>query len=162
MVRRPTLTFALSSFFVAAAALVLREPAGRPRTLHPAETRGPTSPRPARAERTPDVDWQVLDDPFKNVDSSPNPRSTQIQTPQQFASSHPSPSNAPPPRRPTAAFTRAEPGETVAQIAHRVYGDPAYARDLWLANRDSLGTAEAVVLRGTLLRTPAIAFTPGR
>lgn len=162
MVRRPTLTFALSSFFVAAAALVLREPAGRPRTLHPAETRGPATPRPDRLEPTRDVDRRVPDDPFQNVDASPRTRSTQLQTPQHLASSHPSPSKAPPPRRPTAAFTRAEPGETVAQVAHRVYGDPAYARDLWLANRDSLGSTEAAVLRPTLLRTPALAFGPGR
>jgi nucleoid-associated protein YgaU len=71
----------------------------------------------------------------------------------------PDPNGQPqPPRttapRPRGAFTRVEPGETLAEIAARVYGSSASARTLWLANRDLIDSQDAPLRAGALLRTP--------
>jgi hypothetical protein len=51
-------------------------------------------------------------------------------------------------------FTVVEPGETLADVAERVYGSNRAAESLWKANRDQLGTLESPLQAGTLLRTP--------
>ncbi len=56
--------------------------------------------------------------------------------------------------RPTSAFTHARPGESLADIAIRVYGSPDSAGKIWMANRDLIVSPNAVLPGGTLLRTP--------
>ena len=56
--------------------------------------------------------------------------------------------------RPPSAFTQARPGESLADIAIRVYGSPDSARKIWMANRDLIDSLDAVPPGGTLLRTP--------
>lgn len=53
-----------------------------------------------------------------------------------------------------SAFTRARPGESLADIAARVYGSPDSARKVWMANRDLIDSLDAIPPGGTLLRTP--------
>ena len=56
--------------------------------------------------------------------------------------------------RPPSAFTHARPGESLADIAIRVYGSPDSARKIWMANRDLIDSLDAIPPGGTLLRTP--------
>jgi nucleoid-associated protein YgaU len=56
--------------------------------------------------------------------------------------------------RPPSAFTQARPGESLADIASRVYGSPDSARKIWMANRDLVDSLDTVPPGGTLLRTP--------
>jgi nucleoid-associated protein YgaU len=73
------------------------------------------------------------------------------------------PAPQPPPRTvsrrqpiatPRSPFTTANPGESLSDVAERVYGSPEAARTLWLANRDQLASPDAPLRPGTLLRTP--------
>jgi outer membrane biosynthesis protein TonB len=52
------------------------------------------------------------------------------------------------------AFTRAEEGETLRDVAIRVYGSPDAFDTLWRLNRDLVGRRDAPLPAGTLLRTP--------
>lgn len=52
------------------------------------------------------------------------------------------------------AFTRVDDGETLADVARRVYGPSGKVDVLWKANRDQLLTPEAPLSGGMLLRTP--------
>jgi hypothetical protein len=56
--------------------------------------------------------------------------------------------------RPSSAFTTVGRGETLADVAVRVYGSTDAATILWMANRDQLARADDPVAVGTLLRTP--------
>ena len=63
----------------------------------------------------------------------------------------------PVPRAPSAkrgAFARAEEGETLGDIALRIYGTAEKAEALWKANRDQLPSQDAALTAGMLLRTP--------
>jgi hypothetical protein len=55
---------------------------------------------------------------------------------------------------PRGDFTVVEPGETLADVAERVYGSDRAAESLWKANRDQLASLESPLPKGTLLRTP--------
>jgi hypothetical protein len=55
---------------------------------------------------------------------------------------------------PRGPFTTSAAGETLADVARRVYGSAAAAHDLWLANRDHVERPNAPLPAGTLLRTP--------
>jgi hypothetical protein len=55
---------------------------------------------------------------------------------------------------PRPPFTTSAAGETLADVARRVYGSPAAAQDLWLANRDHVERLDVPLPAGTLLRTP--------
>lgn len=57
-------------------------------------------------------------------------------------------------RRPGSSFTKAEGGETLADVARRVYGTEEAAGPLWRANRDQLDGPEAALRPGMILRTP--------
>lgn len=57
-------------------------------------------------------------------------------------------------REPRGAFTKTRAGESLAQVARRVYGTAGSARALWMANRDVLDRADSPLQPGTLLRTP--------
>jgi hypothetical protein len=72
-------------------------------------------------------------------------------------SSRPRPRVPTPPKRatqPRGAFTVVEPGETLADVAERVYGSNRSAESHWKANRDQLATLESPLPKGALLRTP--------
>ena len=57
-------------------------------------------------------------------------------------------------RSPQSAFTETVEGESLKDIALRVYGDPTSIRTLWLANRDIIPDQNSPLRGGTLLRTP--------
>lgn len=59
-------------------------------------------------------------------------------------------SPVPPPR---SSLTRVEPGESLADVARRVYGTDDRER-LWRANRDLLPSPDSPLPAGGLLRTP--------
>ena len=60
----------------------------------------------------------------------------------------------PPPRQARGGFTECRAGESLADVAQRVYGSTERTQALWLANRDVLDRADARLAPGTLLRTP--------
>lgn len=53
-----------------------------------------------------------------------------------------------------SAFVRVEPGESLADVAVRVYGSKDAAVALWSANRDQLGGPDEPLPPGCVLRTP--------
>jgi hypothetical protein len=59
-----------------------------------------------------------------------------------------------PPVEPRGAFTVSRAGESLADVASRVYGSRDDANRLWRANRDVLDHADVALHAGTLLRTP--------
>jgi len=67
--------------------------------------------------------------------------------------SRPEATPAPPPSR-RGAFTQARAGETLADVARRVYGSAEAAGQLWLANRDMLDRPDGALTPGVALRTP--------
>jgi hypothetical protein len=60
----------------------------------------------------------------------------------------------PPGNRPAGAFTDVVEGETLADVARRVYGSADAAQALWLANRDRVDRPDISLHSGVLLRTP--------
>ena len=58
------------------------------------------------------------------------------------------------PDEPRGAFTRVREGESLPDVALRVYGTARQTRSLWLANRDMVSRADAPLRAGALLRTP--------
>ena len=57
-------------------------------------------------------------------------------------------------RRPGSAFITSLPGETLADLAARVYGSADAVEVLWRANRDQLEAPDSPIRPGSLLRTP--------
>ncbi|MFO0910163.1 MAG: hypothetical protein U0794_17770, partial [Isosphaeraceae bacterium] len=55
---------------------------------------------------------------------------------------------------PRGAFTVVRPGESLREVARRVYGSEEAAEGLWKANRDLIDEAEGPLTPGALLRTP--------
>jgi hypothetical protein len=70
----------------------------------------------------------------------------------QKAAPSPLPSTPPEPR---GAFTTAKDGESLDDIAVRVYGSADQADSLWRANRDQLPHRNSPIKAGAVLRTPA-------
>jgi nucleoid-associated protein YgaU len=60
----------------------------------------------------------------------------------------------PPRSRPAGSFTDVAEGETLSDVARRVYGSTDATDALWLANRDQLDRPDARLRSGTTLRTP--------
>lgn len=58
------------------------------------------------------------------------------------------------PRAPRSAFTQSVEGETLVDVAVRVYGSSESAQTLWMVNRDVIDDSQTVLVAGTLLRTP--------
>jgi hypothetical protein len=52
------------------------------------------------------------------------------------------------------SFTRASAGETLDDVALRVYGSADAVHTLWTANRDVLSSPVGSLDAGTVLRTP--------
>lgn len=65
----------------------------------------------------------------------------------------------PPPRTPLITSVRALPGETLATLARRLYGDPAAAAEIFAVNRDRLRSPDLLVA-GTELRLPRPVTAP--
>jgi hypothetical protein len=65
-----------------------------------------------------------------------------------------------PPRHPLA-FTTVGAGESLADVAIRVYGSPESAEMLWRANRDFIEQRDSSLRAGMLLRTPTDRARPG-
>jgi nucleoid-associated protein YgaU len=59
-------------------------------------------------------------------------------------------------KQPQSSFTRAQEGESLRDVALRVYGSSAFASTLWLANRDQLSEPDSTLPPRQLLRTPAL------
>ena len=55
---------------------------------------------------------------------------------------------------PRSAFTQVAAGETLGDVANRVYGSDEVIERLWKANRDQLPAADSPLRTGMLLRTP--------
>src|SRR6185437_10577102 len=55
---------------------------------------------------------------------------------------------------PRSAFTVVDDGESLDDVALRVYGTAEKAPWLWQANRDLIARKESPLIAGTLLRTP--------
>jgi hypothetical protein len=77
------------------------------------------------------------------------------------AAAAPSPPSEKVPPRPSVpllptleGFTQALDGETLRDVARRVYGSSEEAESLWRLNRDLLRRKEGTLPAGTLLRTP--------
>jgi nucleoid-associated protein YgaU len=68
--------------------------------------------------------------------------------------SRPEPAKRPSPALPRPPFTVVESGETLVDVATRIYGSGDSAEALWKANRDQLERIDSELSRGTLLRTP--------
>ncbi len=159
MIRRPTLTFVLSYFFVATAALVLKVPAhsqnpGPAGSAPIGSQPGSSSTRQQALSPTASAPWSGGDDPFAHLAST-----TAASRVDRSQTGTPSTSTIPKdrsPRQPSSPFARGQAGETVAQAATRIYGDPRFAEELWLANRDSLPSQTATLDAPVLLRTPPI------
>lgn len=60
----------------------------------------------------------------------------------------------PVPSQPRGAFTEVFEGESMADVAVRVYGNPDATKSLWLANRDIVKAQDEILRGGTFLRTP--------
>jgi hypothetical protein len=58
------------------------------------------------------------------------------------------------PTQARSSFTTVEEGESLADVALRVYGDESAKERLWSANRDELPRRDSPLKVGTLLRTP--------
>jgi hypothetical protein len=59
------------------------------------------------------------------------------------------------------AFTTVGAGESLADVAIRVYGSPESAEMLWRANRDFIEQRDSSLRAGMLLRTPSDRARPG-
>jgi hypothetical protein len=59
-------------------------------------------------------------------------------------------------RRPEAPFTLCEPGETLRDVARRIYGSAGMAEPLREVNRDLVGRIDEPVKPGLALRTPPL------
>ncbi|MHC5536748.1 hypothetical protein ACYOEI_00560 [Singulisphaera rosea] len=56
--------------------------------------------------------------------------------------------------QPRKAFTEVFEGESINDVAVRVYGSPDASKSLWLANQDLVKTQDEILRSGTFLRTP--------
>jgi nucleoid-associated protein YgaU len=148
---------ALSLLLAAAATLVLYQPDAAPApTPAPAPSAGPAA-APATPPTSPAAVAGVVPDLTPGTPwTEPEPRPARpvlIPTTRTL----PAPAVAASRARPTPprkAFATVEPGETLADVARRVYGTPDAADRLWQANRDALPRPDSPVEPGALLRTP--------
>jgi hypothetical protein len=64
------------------------------------------------------------------------------------------PAGAGPSFGPGSPFTHVQNGETLRDVAVRIYGSPDMLDSLWRANRDVLPRKDSPLTEGTVLRTP--------
>jgi nucleoid-associated protein YgaU len=169
MIERPGVTFAACFFVVAAAACLLYRPerATDP-ALAVAHAPGPPEADPPALRPTAGRPWEHGRDPGVRT-SDPAPGLPEVHaepahgvgTVTRLAESESADSATHAglnlaPRRPALPFTTLGPGETLGDVARRVYGAPEFAPELWRANRDQVDRLDQVLPAGTVLRTPAI------
>ena len=99
--------------------------AAPPRTA-PIRSMNPTTPTPSRVERL-----VATTRPVSRREVEPDPVN-----------------------EPRGAFTKVRRGESLKDIARRVYGSDEAADALWKSNRDLLDRPDAILGEGALLRTP--------
>jgi hypothetical protein len=160
---RTGISFGISFFLVVLAAVALHRPepsAPKPvaQTAKPVEavpiprdTIAPTPPEP-----TPGHPWpapSVPATPESKVDNAVRPAEPIAVAPTSgsVVRKVARPAN---PRRPRSAFTTVAKGESLADVAYRVYGTEEAKRSLWLANRDHLDQPDSPLTAGMALRTP--------
>ncbi len=120
----------------------------------------PTRPRsivesPAPAEKAssalPAVVAPVIQvaasEPPRPPKPEPRPRLAETKAPVK-------PPKRPPPPSPRPSFAIVEPGESLEDVAARIYGSKDATEALWKANRDQVERIDSPLARGTLLRTP--------
>lgn len=151
-------TYTLSVLVVVAFAVAFHrvgERAGPPKPANKVSARGIESrPEPAR----PEVAAAPARPP---VEAKPTAR-VEIVRPKVAAVEHAPPKEPRPAVRPVSevkerhrgAFARVEPGESLADVALRLYGSPTMAEALWKANRDQVSSSSTPLEAGMTLRTP--------
>jgi nucleoid-associated protein YgaU len=174
----PSILVSVSIVCFFAVALYPREPKprgpGRPDVARPAGPEGPASTGPVAttadnpAERRPAPPSGASPGPTAPVKSiaASGSRTGEAPVPafrlssKQAARGRPSPGLSPSAARPTApkrdrgAFTVVGSGESIADVARRVYGTTEGVESLWRANRDILSEPDAPLATGTVLHTP--------
>jgi nucleoid-associated protein YgaU len=116
---------------------------------------GPVSkePKPIAAPATPAASAAVRDKP-----RSPDSDEPSTVRPSAESSGSPAapPANSPAPvsTGPRSAFTVVQGGETLKDVAVRVYGSANHLVLLWRANRDVLPRSDSPLAAGAVLRTP--------
>lgn len=148
-------SFGLSFLVVGIAAVALYPTAEPVKGARAVATRtavrdGPANRDPAGSAGSPRIastrDRLASSDPLaRNYRNQTARSSEQVRTRAQYR---------PTQRRPLAAFTDVRSGESLADVARRVYGTEQATQSLWLANRDQVSEPEASLRSGMLLRTP--------
>ncbi len=149
----------LSFLLVAVATAILYRPEGTPpaaidetepiETVAEAPSRTPEPPirpttgRPWNEDQAEDVRQEIV-----TVARSEPARSEAVPGPVRAVA------QSAPRSRPLSAFTRVENGESLRDIALRVYGSEDALRLLWQANRDELDRPDDPLRVGMVLRTP--------
>jgi nucleoid-associated protein YgaU len=151
MERRAGASCLLSVLIVGVAAVVLYRPDAPPAVQaemdSPAVEPSAVEPRPRPIpEPTPGVSWNEAAD-------HPRPVQTAAVT---NAPVRPAATRRTIQRQAPSSFTTVRPGETLADVARRVYGDESAASSLWQANRDQLDDGDDPLRPGTPLRTPDV------
>ncbi len=167
MNERPGLTFLLSFLLVGFAAVILYRPDP------------PRAPRPSEVPRDEAEVYVAGESPADVVATSAPVATSGVPWPEER---DPSPSRIPPvtttAREPSArseaplaraSASRSEPrgvpnspfatvleGESLEDVAVRVYGSADASRELWLANRDQVERLDEPLKAGTTLRTPVL------
>jgi nucleoid-associated protein YgaU len=126
-----------------------RSSSGKP---HPLPAYASSSPEPATHKTTGPADRSNRDLSRRQASESDDPVATRSQSSREAARTRPVSRVALVEER--SAFTEVRAGETLDQVARRVYGDGAQSETLWRVNRDLLETADTPVRAGMLLRTP--------
>lgn len=139
MIARVGASVSLSLAIAAGAAVLIH----RPEHLPVAVEISKPGPRTALAERpapvpTPAVPWPEPE--VRAVETKPTSVGKIVQKTTR--------------KRPDSAFTEARNGETLAEVAERVYGTGIDLRAFWKVNRDQLATMDAPIRAGMVLRTP--------
>jgi hypothetical protein len=150
----PTYLLSVGIVLVCAIALYRSDPPrkpSRPQAVARAEPVRHVDVEPKAVERPTVVRTEVAPRASTPVEARPVlPTSTVVR---QVAQSRPRPRPTPTPTT-RGAFTVVEEGETLADVAIRVYGDADRAEDLWRSNRDQAPGRTGLLRTGMLLRTP--------
>lgn len=122
---------------------------------------GGNPPKPGGRDPQPLASGRLGSTPGTNESALPSGPAAH-QSPAGKPSSQPTPTGTrqaiaarPKPTTPSQAFTMAEPGENLADVAERIYGDRSAEADLIRANRDQILESGKAFSRRTILRTPA-------
>jgi nucleoid-associated protein YgaU len=106
----------------------------------------PASPRPSRAPESPtanDADWAARSQPATGDATAGTASAIRATSPRR-----------PPGKRPASPFADVREGETLTDVARRVYGSADAAQALWLANRDQIDRPDIRLRSGSVVRTP--------